>query len=526
MMMKRAPIMVVAVALLLLFCWTGSSVAKEKTLRMRTSYEVAHFDPGMFTLHETSIVLRMVYDTLLNYKPGAWPEMVNDLAEKYDISPDRRVYTFTLKKGVKWQKGFGEVTSEDVKFSMERVMDPKNKAPMASVWTGVVDRIETPNPYVVKYFLKYPDPAFLAKLAPWRPGPIVCKKAVEKFGTDYGQKPETTVGSGPFEVAEYVPKQKVVLKKFAGYHGAPAKVDKIELFVIGDEGTAVLALQKGELDMCYLRVPDNIPIVRKDPNLNVYKGLGPTTKGFVAFNLDHPILKDIRVRRAMVHALDRDLISETVGGEMATRACGFLAPGAYWGALSCDQLPNYPYDVKKAKTLLAEAGYPKGFKIRYPEINVKDHSELAPALQAYWKEIGIETQIELVPVTEWSTRGNQGNFDVTKYTMGTRPSEPSIFLHSNFHSTSARPGLNYMNYKGVDDLLEKALSTGKEEERKNLYAQIQRKVIDDCIIIPIYYEAQIMVTRKNVDLGRGAKGRELTCPYWSFYWLEDIDVKD
>ncbi len=95
--------------------------------------------------------------------PGPGRRWYNDLAEKYEISPDRRVYTFTLKKGVKWQKGFGEVTSEDVKFSMERVMDPKNKAPMASVWTGVVDRIETPNPYAVKYFLKYPDPGFLGQ---------------------------------------------------------------------------------------------------------------------------------------------------------------------------------------------------------------------------------------------------------------------------------------------------------------------------------------------------------------------------
>jgi len=522
---RRAFITLLAVITSTMFVLDYTASAEGKTLRMRVAYDVQNFDPGRFTLHETSVVLRMIYDNLLDYKPGAWPEMQNQLAEKYDVSADGLLYTFHLKKGVKWQKGFGEMSAEDVRFSVERVMNPANKAPMRSVWTSVIDRIETPDKYTVKFFLKHPDPAFLAKLAPWRPGPIVCKKAAEEFGKNYGQKPEFTVGCGPFELAEYIPKQKIVLKRFKGYHGTAPKLDKIEMFVMSDEGTAVLSLQKGELDMCYLRVPDNIPTVRKDANLKLYKGSSATTKGFIAFNLENPILKDVRVRRAMVYALDRDLITETVGGEMATRACGFLAPGAYWGALTCDQLPSYPYNPKKAKALLAQAGYAKGFKITYPEINVKAHRDLAPALQAYWREIGIETKIELLPVKEWLGRGFKGNFDVTKYSMGTRPSEPSLFLYSNFHSSSSRPGLNFMAYKNVDHLLEKVLSTTDPGKRKSLYAQIQRKIIEDCVIIPIYYEALSLATSNKVDLGRGAKGNTLTNPYWSFYWLEDVDIK-
>jgi ABC-type transport system substrate-binding protein len=109
--------------------------------------------------------------------------------------------------------------------------------------------------------------------------------------------------------------------------------------------------------------------------------------------------------------------------------------------------------------------------------------------------------------------------------MGTRPSEPSIFLHSNFHSTSSRPGLNFMNYQAVDDLLDEALATTDTRRRKALYAEIQRKVIEDCIIIPIFYEAMAMATTQKVDLGRGADGNTLTNPYWSFFWLEDISLK-
>ena len=511
-------------------CWSmlalqGTVSAAEKILRMRVEQDAQSFDPARFTNHTTSVVLRAIYDNLVDYKVGSWPQLENELAEKYTVSSDGLVYTFNLKKGVKWQKGFGELTAEDVKFSVERVMDPATKAPMRSILTDVIQKIETPNNYTIRFLLKKPDPAFLAKLAPWRTGAIVCKKAVEKYGGDYGQKVEAIIGCGPFEVIAWTPKQRITLKRFDQYHGSKPKVDRIEMLIIEDEAIGLLSLQKGELDMCYIRVPESLTNVRNDPNLVVYKGPSATTKGFVAFNTEHPILKDIRVRRAMVHGLDRDLIAETVGGEMGVKACGFLEPASYWGALGCDQLPKYPFDREKAKQLLTEAGYPKGFKIKYVEINLPSHQELAPVLQSYWKDLGIETEIELVPVNDWVDRLNKASSPVTKFTMGTRPPEPSIFLYSSFHSSSSKPGLNAMLYKGVDGLLDKAMSTTSDAERKDLYGQIQQKVIEDCVIIPIFFEANVMVTRKNVSLGRGAKGQLLTCPYWHFYWLEDVDLR-
>lgn len=522
---KKAMLIAVGIIVGILFAsFNGNALAGEKVLRIRLNQDVQNFDPGHFTLHWTSVVLRAIYDNLIDYKVGSWPDFENQLATKVDVSSDRLTYTFYLKKGVNWQKGFGEVTAEDVKFSIERVMDPKTKAPMRSVWTSVIDRIEIPDKYTVRFFLKKRDPAFLSKLAPWRPGPIVSKKAVEKFGEDYGKKPEFTVGCGPFELEEYIPGQKVTLKKFEGYHGTKAKVDKIEMFIISDESTAVLSLQKGELDISYIRVPENMPTVRKDPSLNLYKGPSGLTKGFVAFNTEHPILRDLKVRRAMFHALDIDLIAEQVGGEMATKACGLLSPTAYWGALGCEDLPKYPYDPEKAKRLLAEAGYPKGFKMQYAEINQEAHRELAAVLQAYWKEVGIETEIELLPVKEWLTRLHKASMPVFKYVMGTRPPEPSLFLYSTFHSRSSRPGLNAMLYKGVDDLLDKAIETTDEQERKDLYAEIQKQVLEDCVMIPMFFENMILATQKNVDLGKGAKGKLLLCPYSHIYWLEEIDI--
>lgn len=516
-------------ALIVLAFWmaipdAGPCSAAEKVFRMRREQPMQTFDPARVTNHTTAVVLRLIHDHLVDYTPGAWPQIEPQLAEKYVVSGDGRTYTFYLKKGVRWQKGFGEFTSEDMRFTVERVMDSKNKFPLRSLWTEVISKIETPDPHTIRFILKKPDPSFLTKIAPWRMGAVVCKKAVEKFGPDYAQKPETIVGSGPFEVSAFTPDQKLILKRFAEYHGRKPKLDRIEMYMITDESTGVLSLQKGEIDLTIIREPENLVTVRKAQNLNIYTGISGTTKGFIALNTEHPVLKDVRVRRAMIHALDRDLIIKALG-EMARKACGWLAPGVYWGAIPCDELPSYPYDPALAKKLLAEAGYPNGFKLKYVGHNEKSFADLDPVLQAYWKEVGIETEIELLPLKEWLARMYQGTSPAIKFVMGTRPPEPSLFLFSTFHSSSAKPGMNAMLYKGVDDLLDKAHLATNERERKAIYAQIQKKIMEDAVIIPIFFETAITATRQNVDLGRGAKGKELMSPFWHYFWLEEIDLK-
>jgi peptide/nickel transport system substrate-binding protein len=223
--------------------------------------------------------------------------------------------------------------------------------------------------------------------------------------------------------------------------------------------------------------------------------------------------------------LDRDLIVKKVVGDLGEKACGWLAPGVYLGALTCDELPQYPYDPAKAKKLLAEAGYPNGFKIKYLELNQKPWLDLAPVLQAYWKEVGIDVTLEIVPATQWYAKLYRGEERLLEFCFGTRPPEPSIFLYTIFHSSASRPGVNAMLYKGVDELLDKAIATRDERARIDLYKQIQRKIIDDCVITPLWYEVQAVATRKNVDLGPNVKGDKLTCPYTHVFWLEEVKFK-
>jgi peptide/nickel transport system substrate-binding protein len=521
---RMIKVVVCVIGAWMVFTVSGNALAEDKVLRMFHTAPIETFDPARVTNQQTSVFLRAVYDNLVDYKPGSWPDLENELAEKYEYSADLLIYTFSLKKGVKWQKGFGEVTSEDVKFTLERAMDPKTASPTRSVWEPI-SRIETPDKCTVRIFLKKTAPAFMNKLAPWRSGAIVCKKAVEKFGSEYAQKPETIVGSGPFEVIAFKTGQKYEFKRFEEYHGRKAKVDKIEVFIISDEATAVLSLQKGELNLAHIRTAESVASLRKDPNINVSSGVSGNTSAFIALNTEHPVLKDVRVRQAMAHAVDRDLIVETVGGEMGVKVCGMLAPEVYWGALKCEDLPKYPYDPQKAKRLLAEAGYPNGFKIKYVVITTRPFRDLAPVLQDYWKQVGIEIEIEALPTNDYLKRLNEGSAPALSWIVGPRPPEPSLLLYSALHSSSVKPGINSMLYKGVDDLLEKAMVAKTDAERKALYGQIQKKVIEDCILIPIYVERTILATRKNVDMGQGVRGQNTVCGYWPWFWLEEVDAR-
>jgi ABC-type transport system substrate-binding protein len=139
--------------------------------------------------------------------------------------------------------------------------------------------------------------------------------------------------------------------------------------------------------------------------------------------------------------------------------------------------------------------------------------------------VGIEIEIEALPTNDYLKRLNEGSAPALSWIVGPRPPEPSLLLYSALHSSSVKPGINSMLYKGVDDLLEKAMVAKTDAERKALYGQIQKKVIEDCILIPIYVERTILATRKNVDMGQGVRGQNTVCGYWPWFWLEEVDAR-
>jgi len=474
-----------------------AALGEPGVLKMRLGYEIQSFDPGRFTLHETSIVLRQIYDNLVDFVPGNWPELRGQIAESYEASEDGLTYTFHIRKGIQWQRGYGELTAEDVKFSTERIMDPATESAFRSTWEATIDTVDVLDPYTVRFTLHNPDPAFLAKMAPWRAGPIVSKRAVEEFGEEYGRTVESTIGCGPFILKEYVRGQKAILEKFEGYYGDAPKVNRIEMYVIEDENTALLALQSGEIDMCYIRVPESVPIVTSDANLDVYKAPTATTKGFVSFNTQHPILGDLRVRQALVYALDRDSIAENVGGALAVPACGFLAQYAYWGALDCDELPLLPYDPDKARELLKAAGYPDGLVIGPQYVSESTfYKNQFDVIIAQLAEAGIDVQVTQVDHTTFHNNQFEGIQPLCLYGNGHYDGQRMMF--SFFHTDAGF--MNFADYHEIDDLLDSSI--GKSfEEINEIVINAQQKIMEDLIVYPTVEVGIPVARRPEVDLG-------------------------
>ncbi len=210
------------------------------SLRVRAAGDGTTLDPAFFSLFFDYQVVNNVYSALLRYKPGT-AELMPDLATNWEVSPDGRTYTFRLRQGVRWHKGFGEFTSADVKYSIERIMDPATKSIWAARYSGV-ERVATPDPYTVTVSLKEPDAYFLSKVSTYREGFIVNQKAVAQFGQDYARNP---IGTGPFVFNRWTPKTEIVLDPNDEYYGGAPKVGQVTFKVLPEPATAQAAFEKG-----------------------------------------------------------------------------------------------------------------------------------------------------------------------------------------------------------------------------------------------------------------------------------------
>jgi len=491
---------------------------KEKVLVIARSNKPSSLDPAHIVWTNDYAIAANVFSTLIGYKPGT-REMVPDLAVKWEISLDGKEYTFYLRKGVKFHRGYGELTAEDVKFTFERILDPKTKARYPDFFKAI-DEIIVVDKYTVKFKLKYPDPAFLTYLAPWRNSFIVCKKAVLKMGDEkFAEQP---VGTGPFMVKEWNKETgDVVLVANPDYYGEKPKVDKVIYKVIEDPYTQYLALEKGEVDMVSLDVSISglLERAKNNPNVEVYEKVGGGSLS-LTFNLKDPILKDVRVRRAIAHAINRtEIVMDLLKGTMA-EAKGFLSP-----AYICytEDIPQYPHDPDKAKQLLAEAGYPNGFEIDFYVPNIGVMPRVATLIQQQLGKVGIKVNIKQMDFATWlEATVKTGKAVLSFMPLGGRPPETVVILTNlfSFNPNLTTPtGINFMWYDGLVDLLDKMAKEPDAGKRCKLYEQAQVKIMEDLPLYPLYWSKIYIATRTWV------KGFYIDTFNSFGDWMEYVDIE-
>lgn len=361
--------------------------------------DVSTLDPAIGYDWQNWSMIKSLFDGLMDYKPGT-TELIPDLAESYTISDDGLVYTFKLRSGVKFHNG-RVMTSADVKYSLDRVVNPKTQSPGAGFFGAIagfdtasaggtsLSGIATPDDHTVVITLSRPDATFLHVMA-INFASVVPKEAIEEYGEDFGKHP---VGTGAFKLAEWTLGQRVVFERNADYYNAGLpKLDQI-IFEVGQEPiVALLRLERGEIDIAGDGIPPaKFLEVTNDPKYGntIVEGSQLHT-GYVSLNTQMAPFDNVKVRRAVNMAINKDRIVRIINGRAVTanQPLPPLMPGYN---------PDYvgdKFDPAAAKALLAEAGHPDGFTTELFVANTDPQPRIAQAIQQDLANIGIKAEIK------------------------------------------------------------------------------------------------------------------------------------
>jgi len=476
--------------------------------------DVSTLDPAIGYDWQNWSMIKSLFDGLMDYEPGT-TTLKPDLAESYEISPDGQTFTFKLRQGVKFHNG-RELTAEDVKYSIERVVNPATQSPGAGFFgsikgfeeasTGKADSlsgITVVDPYTIKFELSRPDATFL-HVAALNFAHVVPKEEVERHGADFGKNP---VGSGAFRLAEWTLGQKLVFERFADYwnKGLP-KLDQIT-FEVGQEPiVALLRLQKGEIDIPGDGIPPAKFIeVKEDPAFKdlVIQG-GQLHTGYVAMNVKIKPFDAVKVRQAVNMAINKDRIVRIINGR-AVPANQPLPPTMPGYAKDYE---GYPYDVEKAKALMAEAGLAEGVETELFVMNTDPQPRIAQAIQQDLAAIGIKASVKSLAQANVIAAGGEPEGAPMIWSGGMAwiadfP-DPSNFYGPILGCGGAvQGGWNWSWYcnEELDSQAAAAdaiVDPAKKAEREEMWRNIYLKIMEDAPWAPIFNEERFSMRSARI----------------------------
>ena len=486
---------VVIVGLLLTLGISSAGYAAQKTLSLALESDPTNIDPRFGTDVNSARVYQIVCNSLI--QKDAKSNLVPDLAERWE-NPDAKTYIFYLKKGIKFHDG-SELTAEDVKFTFESILDPEMNSPKAAPYQQL-ESIEVIDSYTIKFTLKEVFSPFLIEMVQ----PILSKKAAE--AQKDGKFTEHLVGTGPFKLVEWKHDEKVVFAANPDYFEGVPKIEQVVFKIIPDDMVRFLELKRGDIDFVQNALqPDMVPVAKETKGLKVVTQESVLIY-YLGFNLEDPILSDVKIRQAMAYAIDRQLIIDHLLDGQASLATGLLSPSNW--AYEPD-VKTYSYDPEHAKALLDEAGYPDPdgdgpeprFTIVYKTSTNALRIRIGEVLQDQFKQVGIE--VSEIQTFEWAKFYQDivdGNFQI--YTLRwVGITEPDI-LHSIYHSSMMPPdGRNrgrYVNAK-IDELTEQGRLELTVDGRKAIYSEAQQILAEELPYIFLWYPHNIVVMNEKLQ---------------------------
>ncbi|MBB3593567.1 peptide/nickel transport system substrate-binding protein [Rhizobium sp. BK529] len=455
-----------------------------------------------------------IYDKLVDLPlwkfPATMDELVPRLATSWTSTPDSKSWTLKLRQGVKFHKGYGEMTSADVKFTFDRIRDAVRVGGVRPKFTNISEVIAD-DPYTITFKLAQPDPLFLLGVLSDYDASVMSKKAVEEKGEEpIGRDP---IGTGPY-VLETVypdPSQGVMLVANKEHWDVQPATPKLQCLYIADTTARTLALLSGDVHLIEgVRAPGwAASMSQRDPNL-IFDVVSPGSFFTMQVNVTKKPFDDVRVRQALFYAIDRDEITTAIA-PISKRTYG-LNPPSYPGGFSAESIPAdvaYKYDPEKAKSLLAEAGFPNGFSFKNDTSQREDFSAIMLMIQAQLRKVGINMDLNIKDHTAFHADQNIGTNTLSQQSSALPPVPTQVIVTYLSKGAEVRSdgngGANMSHYgvaiPGIDDLLSKALAEPDLSKRLEIVKEIEIKALKDAVILPVSNNGFMIVRSEKVDLG-------------------------
>jgi peptide/nickel transport system substrate-binding protein len=484
---------------------TPTPAAKGGVLKYGVLFSPSGMDPHAHSSWELGVAVANVYDPLVTQddngalKPG--------LAESWEISADGKSYTMKLRKGVKFHDGT-TFDAKAVKFSLDRIVDPKTKSQFAINLIGPYKSTDVVDDYTAKINFSQPYAPFLSNLnLPYMA--MVSPTAVEKWGADYQLH---QVGTGPFIFKEYVPNQQLLLVKNPDYnwpngngkHTGAAYLDQVIFKFLPDASARIKALEAGDVDVARELPPEQSPRLAQNPKFTLLSGAMPGQTLQFFMNTQREPTNDPKVRQALLYGVDPSVAANTIFRGYFPAAYGPLADNT----LGFDPALKgmYPYDPAKASQLLEEAGWVDSNKDGIREKNGKPLKlevitqnwghipELAQLMQGELRQVGVSMELKAMSFPAALQAVADGAYHLSPYGGGGW--DPDVL--SAYFASDAYFNWSKIKNPDLDKILSQASQAMDKDQRAKLYQQAQQIIMKDALIVPMLSDGQIVGINNRV----------------------------
>ena len=460
----------------------GASTGKD-TLVIAQGADAKSLDPHASNDNPSSRIRVQIYDRLMDLDDNGVPQPM--LAESWE-RPDDKTIIFHLRKGVKFHNG-DEMKASDVKFSLERAL----ASPEVSHILAGINGVEVIDDYTVKVTTEKPMAAILNNLSHITIA-ILSERATKEAGDKFGQNP---VGSGPYKFVSWQSGDRVTLEAFPEYWQGEAPVKNVVYRNIVEETNRTIGLETGELDIIYDIQGLDKNKLRDDERFVLIEG-PQVSMTYLGFNMKKAPYDNPKVREAISYAIDQKPIIDTVFLGAGEAGNSIIGPNV-WGYYDVEK---YTQDIEKAKALLAEAGFPDGFKAKIWVNDNPVRRDTAVILQDQLKQIGIDLTIETVEWGAFLDGTARGDHEMFLLGWGTVTRDPDYGIYELVSTSTMGSAGNRSFYSNptVDKLLEEGRTELDPEKRKAIYKEIQEIIRKDIPMYMIIYPLQNVVTQKNI----------------------------